>query len=174
MIPTIENALQILERTPFLLKTFLLGLDSSWTRNNEGENTWSPFDVIGHLIHGEKTDWIPRAKIILKHGTASPFTPFDRFAQFEESKHKNLEDLLKEFENLRRQSIEQLKTLTISEEQLQLRGLHPELGTVTLKQLISTWVVHDLGHIAQISRVMAKQCAPNVGPWKAYLRILQE
>lgn len=163
----------ILERTPTVLNSLLSDLPDHWILPNEGEETWSPYDVIGHLVHGEKTDWISRAKIILSEGTDKSFKPFDRFAQFEESKGKSINQLLDDFNVLRKNNLTELKSLNITEQQLQLEGRHPEFGVVTLRQLLSTWVAHDLGHIAQISRVMAKQYVDEVGPWKAYLGILK-
>ena len=139
---------------------------------NEGENTWSPYDVVGHLIHGENTDWLPRTKIILQQGADTAFVPYDRFAQFENSKGKSLQELLSEFKILRKANIDELKYLNIGSEELKLTGIHPEFGGVTLKQLLSAWVVHDLGHIVQISRVMAKQYKEETGPWTKYLKVL--
>ena len=168
----IKETISILERTPKVLRNYLEGLPEAWLHNNEGQDTWSPFDVVGHLIHGEKTDWIPRIEIIFELHTSPIFKPFDRFAQFEASKNKTMSDLLSEFETLRNQNISKLKTFDLKTNHLNSRGIHPEFGEVTLEQLLSTWVVHDLGHIAQISRVMAKQYSENVGPWKAYLGVL--
>lgn len=165
------ESLEILERTPKVLRGLLQGISDDWILNNEGDETWSPFDVVGHLIHGEKTDWIPRAKIILEHGTSQAFEPFDRFAQFEMSKGKTLNDLLDEFENLRTQNIAEYKSLNI-EANLDKKGKHPELGEVTLRNLLSSWVVHDLGHLSQITRVMAKQYTKEVGIWTEYMGIL--
>lgn len=148
------------------------GLDDGWIRADEGPDTWSPFDIVGHLIHGEKTDWIPRARIILEHGAAVAFEPFDRFAQLEADRGRTLDELLDEFESLRRASLEQLRALGPTPESLALGGLHPELGGVTLSQLLAAWTVHDLGHIAQIARVMAKQYSAAIGPWTAYLPVV--
>ena len=169
---SLETALPILERTPPVLNEMLCGLDDEWTTPNEGPETWSPFDVIGHLIHGERTDWIPRARIILEHGEAQPFDPFDRFAQFEESRGKRMKTLLDEFAALRDQNLMALQDMNLSPEDFGKRGVHPELGVVTLGQLLATCVVHDLGHIAQISRVMAKQYGGEVGVWRAYIPVL--
>ena len=168
----LTEALEVLEQTPRTLKSFLGHLSDSWLYNNEGENTWSPYDIVGHLIHGEKTDWIPRLKIILSDSADKTFVPFDRFAQFENSKGKSITQLLDEFEALRKDNLTILRQLNLSEAQLELKGQHPELGETTLSQLLSTWVTHDLGHIAQISRVMAKQYKDQVGPWVAYISIL--
>jgi hypothetical protein len=152
----------------------LTGLSDEWTSTNEGSNTWSAYDVIGHLIHGELTDWIPRAELILSGSGSKRFTPFDRFAQFEASKGKSLADLLKSFEELRQKNIRYLRDRNISDQDLEKKGIHPEFGDVTLSQLLATWVVHDLNHIAQISRVMAKQYKEAVGPWTVFLRVLQQ
>jgi len=169
----LDKAKQILSRTPATLKSLLSDLSDEWVRSNEGPDTWSPYDVVGHLIHGEETDWIPRAKIILEHGEQRPFEPFDRFAMFEKSHGKSLVDLLATFEKLRQANLRELDAMNLTPELLEKRGLHPELGVITLSQLLSTWVVHDLNHIGQIVRVMAKQYGEAVGPWQAYLSILQ-
>ena len=168
----VEQAVEILGRTPATLNELLMQLTDAWTLKNEGPDTWSPFDVVGHLIHGEQTDWIPRARIILEHGEAKPFEPFDRFAQFEKSKGKTVGELLIEFESLRKQNLEALGLMNLTAEKLTLRGTHPRLGQVTLAQLLAAWVVHDLSHIAQAARVMCKQYSEEVGPWKQYLPIL--
>ena len=168
----LTKAISILERTPAILHAYLDGLSTDWTHQNEGGDTWSAYDVVGHFIHGEITDWIPRTKIILANNSDKRFVEFDRFAQFENSKGKTLAELLEEFENLRNENIRQLKSLAISDHQLDLTGTHPEFGAVSLRQLLSAWVVHDLGHIAQISRVMAKQYKQATGPWPKYLAIL--
>lgn len=168
----LNKALPLLKRTPSVLRSLLNDLPEEWIHENEGKDTWTPFDVIGHLIHGEKTDWMVRSEIILGDGPDKVFEPFDRFAQFEDSKGKTLEELLTEFETLRNENLELLKSKQLSSDDLNLKGIHPELGVVTLAQLLSAWVVHDLGHIAQISRVMAKQYKNEVGPWPKYLTIL--
>ena len=162
----------ILARTPGTLRAMLSGLPSQWTNATEGPETWSPYDIVGHLIHGERTDWIPRARIILEQRTDRRFTPYDRFAQFRESQGKALADLLDEFEKLRRWNLETLTGWELTDTQLALDGEHPEFGPVTLRQLLATWVVHDLGHIAQAARVMAKQYREPIGPWRAYLPIV--
>ncbi|MBK8563750.1 MAG: DinB family protein [Saprospiraceae bacterium] len=169
---SIDKSLEILERTPAVLSTMLVGLSDDWTMKNEGGETWSPFDVIGHLIHGEQTDWIPRMKQILELGTSEPFAPFDRNAQFEVSKGKNLDQLLQDFTRLRQVNLRILKDALLDDDALSKQGIHPALGVVTLKQLLSCWTVHDLGHIHQISRVMAKQYSTEVGPWIAYLAVV--
>jgi uncharacterized damage-inducible protein DinB len=168
----LNHGLEILERTPGVLRSMLKGLSDDWTRGNEGPETWSPFDVVGHLIHGERTDWIARAELILKHGMSTPLRPFDRFAQFRESEGKSLDELLVEFERLRRQNLDTIASWRLTDAQLLLEGTHPVFGAVTLRELLSTWVAHDLAHIGQIARVMAKQYGDAVGPWRAYLPIL--
>ncbi len=173
MHSTIEKSTEILERTPDVLQTLLENISGDWTTENEGPDTWSVYDIIGHLIWGEKTDWIPRAVIILSDNTDKSFEPFDRFAQFTESHGKSLAQLLNEFQSLRKKNMEQLRSFHLNNEDLEKEGIHPAFGGVTLSQLLAAWVVHDLNHIAQISRVMAKQYITAVGPWKAYLKILQ-
>ncbi len=169
---SLDKSYEILERTPAVLRTLLTGLSDDWITNNEGPDTFSPYDVIGHLIHGEKTDWLDRTSMILKHGTAKAFVPFDRFAQFEASKGKSLKTLLDEFEKIRSDSLTWLRSLNLNEDDFEKKGLHPSLGEVTLRQLLSTWVIHDLTHIAQITRVMAKQYKSEMGPWIEYFRIM--
>lgn len=166
----IKEGILILERTPKLLQDWLSGLPDNFIHNNEGSDTWSPYDIIGHLIQGEKDDWIPRAKIIIS-GEERSFEPFDRFAQFEHSKGKSLVELLDEFRALRNENLNNLKELNIQEGDLDKTGIHPELGEVTLRQLLSTWVAHDLSHIVQISRTMARNYAEEVGPWTKYLSV---
>lgn len=167
-----DRSSEILERTPTVLKSLLSGLHDDWVMNNEGPETFSPYDVIGHLIYGEKTDWVVRAKIILEFGLSKPFEPWDRFAQYEESKGKTLQQLLDEFERVRNENIKWLRSLNLSESDLDKKGMHPALGEVTLRNLLSTWVVHDLAHLAQITRVMAKQYKEEIGPWHEFFRIL--
>ena len=162
----------ILERTPRALRAMLEGLSPDWTDAAEGPDTWSPYIIVGHLIHGERTDWIPRAQIILAQGEQRRFTPFDRFAQFRESEGKSLANLLDEFEELRRESIVTLKSWQLTDAQMELKGEHPAFGAVTMRQLLATWVAHDLGHIAQTARVMAKQYREAVGPWREYLPVM--
>ncbi len=169
----LDHATEILRRTPATLNALLRGLPSEWIDSNEGLDSWSPFDVVGHLIHGEEADWIPRAKIILKYGEARGFEPFDRFAMFEASRGKSLDELLSTFERLRGESLRELEEMNLTPELLGKRGMHPELGVVTLSQLLSTWVVHDLGHVGQVVRVMASQYGEAVGAWRAYLSILK-
>ena len=169
---SLARSVEILERTPLVLQTLLKDLHEDWTMNNEGPETFCPYDVIGHLIHGEKTDWRNRTMMILEHGVSKTFVPYDRFAQFEESQGKSLEQLLKEFEELRKDNLNWLRSLNLSETDFDKKGIHPSLGQVTLRQLLSTWVVHDLTHIAQASRVMAKQYKQEMGPWVEYFRIM--
>ncbi|HKR10588.1 MAG TPA: DinB family protein [Pyrinomonadaceae bacterium] len=170
----LDQAKEVLRRTPATLNALLADLPNDWVMSNEGPDTWSPYDVIGHLIHGEETDWIPRTRIILEQGEARPFDRFDRTAMFEESRGKSLLELLAEFERLRGESLRQLDELNLTPELLEKRGTHPVLGPVTLSQLLSAWVVHDLGHIRQIVRVMAKQYGEAVGPWTQFLTILSD
>ncbi len=169
----VEQAVEILSNTPIVLRSLLGNLSNEWTENVVDSEDWNPFDIVGHYIHGEETDWIPRAEIILKQGANITFEPFDRFAQFESSKDKTLRELLETFAELRQKNLEILQSWNLTEDQLILKGLHPELGEVNLEQLISTWVVHDLTHIRQIVSVLAKKYDENVGVWKAYLSILQ-
>ncbi len=171
---SIEKAIEILERTPVALSHLLSGLSDDWTSHNEGGDTWAVYDVIGHLIHGDKTDWLTRAQLILSDSAQKNFGPFDRFAQFENSQGKSLLQLLTEFQEVRSQNLDKLRNLNIQPEDLQKTGVHPAFGEVTLSQLLATWVTHDLDHIAQISRVMAKQYKAEVGPWIAYLKILNQ
>lgn len=168
----INQALQVLERTPAVIKQLLQELDEDWIMQNEGGDSWSCYDIVGHYIHGEKTDWIPRMQIILGDNADKRFVPFDRFAQFKDSQGKSLDQLLEEFESLRKKNIEILKATTITESLLDKTGIHPTFGTVTLRQLLSTWVAHDLTHIYQTSRVLAKQYQEEVGPWKEFIGCL--
>lgn len=169
----LEQSIAILERTPRVLRAWLAGLSRAWTHGDYGPGTFSPYDVVGHLIHGEKTDWLPRARLILEHGTSRPFEPFDRYAMFEESRGRPLEALLDEFEGLRAANLDALRGLGLSPDPLARRGLHPALGEVTLGELLATWVAHDLNHLAQIAKAMAWRYEREVGPWRAYMSILQ-
>jgi len=169
----LKDAVAVLERTPASLTALLDGLPEIWVTATEGEGTWSPYDVIGHLIHGERTDWIPRARHILA-GDTRPFESFDRLAQFTESQGKSLGQLLDIFAGLRRENVAALVGMNLTEADLKRKGLHPELGNVTLGQLLATWVVHDLDHMAQIARTMAKAYGEATGPWTAYLSILRD
>jgi hypothetical protein len=168
----VDRGIEILSSTPSTLNGLLRNVSSEWLMQNEGPNTWSPFDVVGHLIHGEETDWIPRARIILEQGESRPFEPFDRVAMFEKSRGKDIVELLDRFQDLRETNLQQLRQMNLTSEMLERRGRHPELGVVTLRQLLATWVAHDLDHLAQIVRVMAKQYRHEVGPWQEYLSIL--
>jgi hypothetical protein len=170
----LDDATALLRNTPGLLKSWLSGMPACWTECHTGPDTFSPFDVVGHLIHGEKTDWIPRLRIILEHGTGRPFEPFDRFAMHSASKDKSITMLLTEFAELRAESLEELRRLNLSESDLQKEGVHPEFGHVTASQLIATWATHDLNHIGQIARSMAFRYRDEVGPWRKYLSILPQ
>jgi hypothetical protein len=167
-----DEAVAMLSRTPFTLNALLRDLPDDWIRAHEGGDTWSPFDVIGHLIHGERTDWLQRTRIILQHGDTRAFDKFDRFAQFAESEGRTLAALLDEFATLRQTNLQELDALHLTDADLDRRGRHPALGVVTLRQLLATWVAHDLDHVVQISRVLAGQYSEEVGPWRAYLRII--
>ena len=169
----IKNSIGILEQTPQILKELLKNLPIELTHQNEGANTWSPFHVVAHLIHGEKTDWIPRTLIMLSDSENKKFEPFNMTAHFQNSDGKTIHELLTNFEILRKENIKILKSFYLSEENLKQKGIHPEFGEVTLKQHLATWTVHDLGHIAQISRVLAKNYTEEVGPWNKYLSILK-
>ena len=166
------DTIALLSRTPAALDALLRDLPETWTFRNEGESTWTPFDVVGHLIRGERTDWLSRAKRILQFGESKAFEPFDRFAQQRESQGKSLAQLLEEFERLRSENLTELGAMNLRAEDLARRGRHPALGVVTLSQLLAAWAVHDLTHLHQISRVMAHQYRDAVGPWSAYLGVL--
>jgi DinB superfamily len=168
----LDETITLLSRTPSVLNALLRNLPRSWTVGNEGPKTWGPFDIVGHLIHGERTDWMPRALMILEQGESRAFDPFDRLAQERESQGKSLADLLDEFASLRSQNLDALRTMNLQPEDFERRGRHPELGVVTLSQLLATWAVHDLTHLHQLSRVMAHQYRAVVGPWRAYLGVL--
>lgn len=168
----IEEAVPVLERTPLVLRDLLSGLPAGWVHAVEGPGSWSPFDVVGHLIHGERTDWLPRAELIMREGESRAFPPFDRVAQFEASRGRELDELLDTFAELRAGSIAGLRALGLTPDDLARRGRHPELGPVTLGQHLATWVAHDLSHIGQVVRVMARSYTTAVGPWRAYLPLL--
>ena len=168
----LQQGVSVLERTPHVLRELLLGLSSEWIDATEGPDTWSPYVIVGHLIHGERSDWIPRAQIIRAQSVSRTFDPYDRFAQFHESAGKSLENLLDEFAALRAQNIVTLTNWELTDAALSLQGTHPAFGAVSLRQLLATWVAHDLGHIAQTTRVMAKQYRDAVGPWRAYLPVM--
>ena len=169
----LAEGIEILERTPAVLRTLLTGLSPAWIRADEGADTWNAFDVVGHLIDGEETDWIPRARIILAQGPAPRFDRFDRFRHRARNEGRPLSDLLDEFERLRGESLTKLRDMRLTPAALALEGIHPELGSVTLEQLLATWVAHDLDHLVQISRVMAKRYVAAAGPWTAYIRVLR-
>ncbi len=168
----LAEGIAVLERTPATFRSLLAGLPSCWIAADEGPHTFSPFDNVGHLIHGERTDWIPRARLILARGEHRRFEPYDRFAQVRESQGKSLAQLLDEFARLRAENVATLRSWSLTDRELSLPGEHPELGVVTLRQLLATWVAHDLGHVAQTARVMAKQYREAVGPWRAFLPVL--
>jgi hypothetical protein len=168
----LEEALPVLQRTPAVLRNLLQDLPDVWTEALEGPGSWSPFDVVGHLIHGERTDWVPRVEHMLEHGDSTPFPPFDREAMFNASHGQSLADLLETFDRLRADSLSRLSALRLTSSDLQVRGRHPEFGEVTLGQHLATWVAHDLSHLGQVIRVMARQYTDAVGPWRAYLSIL--
>lgn len=169
----LQNTIALLARTPLALDALLRDLPESWTLRNEGEGTWSPFDIIGHLIHGERTDWLPRARRVLQLGEGRPFDSFDRWAQTRESEGKSLAQLLDEFARLRSENLAALKAMNLQPKDLESRGRHPELGAVTLSELLATWAAHDLTHLHQLARVMAHQYRDAVGPWSKYLGVLQ-
>jgi hypothetical protein len=168
----LQQTISLLSHTPTALNAFLRDLPDPWTQRNEGGKTWSAFDVLGHLIHGEITDWMPRAKTILQYGETRAFEPFDRLAQERESAGKSLGQLLDEFARLRDANLDELRKMNLRPADLEKRGRHPELGVVTLSELLATWAVHDLTHLHQVSRIMAYQYRETVGPWSAYLGVL--
>ena len=167
----LDQAIPILERTPKVLSDLLVDLPDDWILNNEGSDSWNPRQIILHLINGELTDWIPRARIIIKQGASRRFDPFDRVAGFDSK--RSLRDLLDEFDKLRAENVATLRGWNLKEKDLELTGEHPELGAVTMRQLLATWVVHDLSHVSQITRVMARGYTDAVGPWSKYFRVLQ-
>ncbi len=169
---SLPEATALLARTPATLNAMLRGIPDIWVRSNEGPDTWSAFDIVGHLIVGERTDWMPRVRILLEHGEARPFDPFDRFAQTKQTQGQPLEKLLDDFASLRKENLAALDALNLEPQNLTRRGTHPALGAVTLSELLATWTVHDLTHLHQLSRVMAHQYRDAVGPWSAYLGVL--
>jgi len=169
---SLERSLDFLARTPSVLRSLLAGLEEDWIRADEGPDTFSPFDVVGHLIHGEDTDWVTRTEHILEHGERVAFVPFDREGMRQRHAGAALGELLELFERRRAESLARIRALDLTASDLGRRGRHPDLGSVTLGQLLSTWVVHDLAHLAQIARVLAKARAPEIGPWRAYFRVL--
>ena len=173
MSHTLQDTITLLTRTPAMLDALLRELPESWTHRNEGENTWTAFDVVAHLIHAERTDWIPRSKIILQFGDKQPFAPFDRLGYLQESQGKSLDQLLDEFARVRAESLAELRKFELQPKDLDRPGRHPALGAVTLSELLATWAVHDLTHLHQISRILAHQYREAVGPFSAYLGVLQ-
>ncbi len=169
----LDEVVEVLGRTPATLRALLVPLRDPWVACDEGPGTFSPRDVLGHLILGEETDWIPRARIILEHGESRPFDPFDRFGFRESAASLTVAELLDRFEALRSRNLDNLASLRLGPADLERKGLHPELGPVTLGELLATWIAHDLDHVAQVARVMARRCREDVGPWRAFLRILQ-
>jgi hypothetical protein len=169
----LEDTISLLSRTPAALDALLRDLPETWTLRNEGENTWTVFDVVGHLVHGERTDWMSRARMILQFGESRTFEPFDRLGQVRESQSKSLGQLLDEFARLRSENLSELRALNLRQEDLELRGRHPVFGVVSLSELLATWATHDLTHLHQISRIMAHQHRAAVGPWSVYLGVLQ-
>ena len=167
----LDDAIAILDRTPVALNSQLKDLPEDWVKQNEGAGTWSPYDVIGHLIHGEKTDWVVRTKVILFEENKE-FVPFDRFAQMTADQSTSMNELLDDFSKLRRDNLNELRSFEISEDDLNMEGIHPEFGTISLRNMLSAWVAHDLGHIVQINRVMAKLYKEECGPWPKYLKVL--
>jgi hypothetical protein len=169
----LRDTISLLTRTPAALDALLRELPEAWTLRNEGEGTWTAFDVVGHLIHGERTDWMPRARMILEYGESRAFEPFDRLAQTQESRGKSLGHLLDEFARVRSTNLAELRALNLQQQDLERRGRHPALGPVTLSQLLATWAAHDLTHLHQISRILAHQYREAVGPWSAYLGVMR-
>jgi hypothetical protein len=168
----LQQTIALLSCTPSALNAFLRDLPEAWTVSNEGGKSWSPYDIVGHLIHGERTDWMPRARMVLEQGENCAFDPFDRLAQERESQGKSLPELLDEFVKVRSENLDDLRAMNLQLGDLQRRGRHPALGVVTLSQLLATWAVHDMTHLHQLSRVMAYQYREAVGPWSAYLGVL--
>ena len=168
----LRETIPLLRRRPAMLDALLRDLPTTWTFRNEGSGSWSPYDVVGHLIHGERTNWLPRVRVILQYGETKAFEPFDRPAQFQERGEQSLATMLDEFARLRFENVNALETLRITPDDLRRRGRHPALGVVTLSELLATWAVHDLTHLHQISRVMAYQYRDAVGPWSRYLGVL--
>ena len=168
----LDRSIEVLQRTPDVLRALLDGVSDFWARSNYGEGTFSPFDVVGHLIEAERTNWIPRMRVILTHGDPRPFPPFDRYGMYHTSQGKSMPDLLEDFAALRAASLDEIQRLKLTPETLDIRGTHPKLGPVTLRQLLAAWVVHDLGHLHQVAKAMAFQYRDEVGPWREYLTIL--
>jgi hypothetical protein len=173
MEQNLHHTISLLTRTPAALNALLRDLPEAWTSQNEGENTWSAFEILGHLIHGERTDWMPRARIVLQFGETQNFEPFDRLGHQQEIQGKSMNQLLNEFASLRSKNLDELRALNLRREDLEMSGRHPALGTVTLSQLLATWAVHDLTHLHQLSRVMAHQYREAAGPWAEYIGVLK-
>ncbi len=171
--PFLQECLAVLSRTPVVLDSLLRDLPETLTAASEGPGTWSPSEVVRHLIYGEKTDWMPRMELIQEHGTSRPFEPYDHEGQFREGGGKSLAALLDEFRELRQNGVARLRAMNLTSEQLDSKGMHPALGLVTARQLLATWTAHDLNHLMQISRVMAKRYKPEVGPWVAYMSVMK-
>lgn len=169
----LQNTIALLERTPKVLDALLRDLPQEWTHRNEGEGTWSAYDIVGHLIHGEKTDWIPRTQRLLEFGQSKPFDKFDREAQFRDSQGQTLPQLLDEFAKLRAEALAELRALNLKPEDLAKRGMHQALGPVTLSELLASWAAHDLSHLHQLSRVMAHQYREAIGPWTKFMGVMQ-
>ena len=169
---SLPDTIELLSRTPSTLYALLHGLPEIWVHRSEGKDTWSAFDIVGHLIAGERTDWLERTRVIMEHGEGRLFDPFDRFAQFKQTEGKSIDELLEEFSNLRSDNLAALRALNLQPKDLARRGTHPALGAVTLSELLATWAVHDLTHLHQLSRVMAHQYRDAVGAWSAYLGVL--
>lgn len=169
----LKEAISILERTPKVVEEQLLGFSNSWIYNTEGENTWSPHQIIGHLVYGEEADWLMRTKIILESGKEKEFEPYDRFAQDKLYSDRSIEELLSLLKERRAKNLDELRSFNLSDQDLDKEGLHPEFGEITIRTMLAAWVVHDLGHIAQLSRVLAKNYKEEIGPWKKYLTIVR-
>ncbi|WP_045113191.1 DinB family protein [Microscilla marina] len=170
----LDKSIELLARTPQAYKELFTGLQYDWAHINEGANTWNAFDIVGHLIHGEQTDWVPRGRIILGNQADKTFVPFDRFAQEQLSVGKTMDELLEEFDQLRQANLQELKSWNLSPTDLAKTGIHPDLGTVTLQELLATWTIHDMAHLNQISRALVKHYAQDVGPWHQYIRLLKD
>jgi hypothetical protein len=173
MEQNLEDTISLLARTPAALNVLLRDLPETWTLRNEGGDTWNSYDVVGHLVHAERTDWMPRARMVLQFGETRTFEKFDRLGQVRESAGKSLGQLLDEFARVRAENLAELRALNLRQEDLDRRGRHPALGIVTLSQLLATWAAHDLTHLHQLSRIMAHQYREAVGPWSTYLGVLK-
>lgn len=169
---SLDQSIEILERTPDVLQRWLSGIDEAWIENNYGENTFSPFDVVGHLLHGERTDWMARVEMIFEFGESQAFAPWDRYAMYDESHGKTIDQLLEEFAAARRKNLAKLGSKGLTDTDLSRTGTHPRFGQVTLQQLLATWVTHDLNHIHQIAKCMAWQYRDEIGPWQEYVTFI--